>query len=312
MKILIVGAGATGGFFGAHLTRAGRDVSFLVRPARADQLGQGLSILTADHADDSPAQVLTVPVRAITSTEGDDPHDLVILAVKAWSLPQVVPQLAPAIGPQTLVLPLLNGMAHVQQLDDAFGNDRVLGALVRVVASLTPEGAVRQFQPGATMAVGPRTSAGPARSRLQEVRAALTVPGFDLAMDPHITSAMWHKWAFITAAGVITCLMRGPVGAVVAAPGGADFALRVIAETEQVAAAAGHPVPDHERAVTAAMLTAPGSPFTSSLYRDVLAGNQHEGEHLLGAFATAAAGWAVPTPLLDLALLQLRTHDHDG
>jgi len=299
VRILVAGAGATGGYFGARLSQAGRDVTFLVRPRRAEQLGGGLKLIGPEGEE-------TVAVRTVTADRITAPYDLVIIAVKAGTLAQVLDQIAPAVGPDTLILPFLNGMAHMADLNLRFGAERVLGGLVRVVTTVTDSGAIHQLKPIATMDFGPQD--GLATRKLEEVKEQLDVPGYQLTFTTDIVDAMWKKWAFITAAGVVTCLMRGSIGDIIAA-GGEPFIDQVIAETEDVAAAAGHEVTATEHAATVHMLTEPGSVFTSSLYRDVAAGLPHEGEHLLGRFAETAAGFGLEVPLTQLALLQLRTHD---
>src|SRR5699024_7542949 len=138
------------------------------------------------------------------------------------------------------------------------------------------------------------------------VAAALDVPGFRLQVVDDVAGDLWEKWIFIAAAGVVTCLFRGPVGAIMDA-GGRDHVLRIIDELEAVAAAAGHPVSERSHAMTVSMLTEAGSAFTSSLYRDVTAGLQSETEHILDDLALKTAELVVSNPLLDLTLVQLRT-----
>lgn len=297
---MIAGAGATGAYFGARLSQGGRDVTFLVRPQRAEQLSNGLRLIGPADEEES------VAVRTVTADQVKDRYDVVIIAVKAGALTAVLEQITPAVGPDTFILPFLNGMAHMPELKRRFGAERVLGGIVRVVSTITSTGAVRQMKPIATMDFGPQD--GRSTRELEAVRDLLDVPGYELNFTAEIVDAMWKKWVFITAAGVVTCLMRGSVGDIIGA-GGEAFIRQVIAETERVAAAAGHPVTAREHGATVHMLTEPGSVFTSSLYRDVAAGLPHEGEHLLGTFADAAAGFDLDVPLTNLALLQLRTHD---
>ena len=299
MKILIAGAGATGGYFGARLSQSGRDVTFLVRSQRAEQLHDGLRLIGPDGEE-------TVAVRTVTAERIKHPYDLVIIAVKAGALNTILDQITPAVGPDTLILPFLNGMAHMHKLNLRFGAERVLGGIVRVVTTVTSSGAIHQMKPIATMDFGPQD--GLATRELEAIREQLDVPGYKLTFTTDIVDAMWKKWVFITAAGVVTCLMRGSVGDIMAA-GGQHFIDQVIDETEWVAAAAGHHVTAKDHSATVQMLTEPGSVFTSSLYRDVAAGLPHEGEHLLGSFVDTAAGFHLDTPLTKLALLQLRTHD---
>ncbi|EMY36215.1 2-dehydropantoate 2-reductase [Arthrobacter crystallopoietes BAB-32] len=299
----MAGAGATGGYFGGKLVQAGRDVTFLVRPRRAAELRGGLRLA-------GPEQDETIPVRTVGAEELDSPYDLVVVAVKARALADVVEQVAPAVGPGTMVLPFLNGMAHLDLLTERFGADRVLGGLVKVVATVADDGSIRQMNPLATMSIGEQS--GERTPRIEELFRELDVPGYKLTLADNILAAMWHKWVFIAAAGVITCLMRGPVGDIMASPGGEDFALAAIAEAEAVAAAAGHPVPEKEHGLSVRMLTEPGSSFTSSLYRDVTAGLPHEGEHILGQLVARADALGVDVPLARLALLQLRVHDRQA
>ncbi|GGG71339.1 2-dehydropantoate 2-reductase [Kocuria dechangensis] len=300
MRILIAGAGATGGYFGARLAQAGRDVTFLVRHRRAEQLRDGLRLIGLDGEE-------TVPVRTVAAEELEDTYDLIVVAVKAGALATVIEQITPAVGGDTMILPFLNGMAHMGALNDRFGPERVLGGIIRVVTTVTDDGAIAQMHPIATMTLGPQS--GPLTERLTRIHQELSVPGYQSELVENVVATMWHKWVFITAAGTITCLMRGSIGDILAA-GGESFIRQVITETEQVAAAAGHPVTDTAHREAQGMLTEQGSAFTSSLYRDVTAGLPHEGEHLLGAFVATAAEHGVDTPLIGLALLQLRTHDH--
>lgn len=303
MRTLIVGAGATGGFFGTRLVQAGRDVTFLVHPHRAGQLRHGLRVY-------GPGYDETVPVRAVTAVELDGHYDLVLLMVKAWSLDAALEDITPAVGPGTTVLPLLNGLAHLERLNDRLGADAVLGGIVRVVCTLTPEGAVFQLKPKAALIFGEQD--GRQTDRTAALREELDVPGYRLTVAEDVVASMWHKWAFIVAGGTMTCLLRGSIGSILAVPGGRQFVLDVIDETERVARAAGYPPSAAAHAASLEMFTEEGSVFTSSLYRDVLAGSAHEGEHLLGQYVATAERLGVEVPLTRLALAQLRVHDQNG
>lgn len=297
-RILVVGAGATGGYFGARLAQAGRDVTFLVREGRAAVLRRrGLRITGLGRED-------VIEPKLVTAADLDGPYDLVLVTVKAAALPRALADLAPAVGPETVVVPFLNGMAHVDALTTAFGAGRVLGGIVKVVTTVTDDGDILQMNPMATLTVGELS--GPPSERALRAVETLTVPGFKASATADALASMWHKWAFIVAAGTVTCLLRGPVGAIVAVPGGTDFVHSVLAEAGAVSAAAGYPVPAQEQQLSVDILTQPGSTFTSSLYRDVVAGLPGETEHLLGDFTRRARLLGADTPLIDLALMQLR------
>lgn len=291
MRILVVGAGATGGAFGSRLIEAGRDVAFLVRPARAAALRRdGLRFTDPDGTRTHEVAVFTADELAAAPQV----FDLVILTVKAPALEAAIAELRPAVGERTVVLPILNGLAHLARLERDFG-PRVLGALAMIVATLE-DGAVVQLTDWSALTIG---------DGAPEVARALDVPGIRLTVSEDVAGALWAKWAFIAATGILCCLFRSPVGPVLAA-GGEPQVRAIIAETEAVAAAAGHPVPADAHERTESVLLDPDSAMTSSLYRDLLAGLPNEAEHILGDLAARARELGVATPLLDLTLVQVR------
>ncbi|WP_372665520.1 2-dehydropantoate 2-reductase [Amycolatopsis kentuckyensis] len=301
LKILVVGAGATGGYFGGRLLQAGRDVTFLVRPARARLLRErGLRIVGL--GEDT---VLDAPL--VETGSLDRTYDVVLVAVKATGLASAIDDFAPAVGPGTLILPFLNGLAHVDVLDKRFGSDAVLGGVAKVQTTIDDDGAVRRLGPLQSLAYGARTD--PAPEKLAAVDAALKDAGFTADLDPRITESMWAKWVFIAAIGAVNSLMRGTIGDVVAVPGGTEFAEAVVAEAAAVAAAAGYPVPAADLAATRKTVTDPAM-GGSSLYRDLLGGHPVEGEQIFGDLTARARELGVATPLLDLVTLQLRVHQH--
>ena len=296
LSILIAGAGATGGAFGTYLLEAGRDVTFLLRQDRAAKVREEGLRFTAPDAD------RTNQVEVITAEElsaAPQTFDLVIVAVKANGLDSVIDDIAPAVGEQTLIIPFLNGMAQIEKLENRYPG-QVLGGFVKIVGTIR-DGAVVQLTNMAVMTIGDLQGADVPTP----ISAALDVPGFKLQTVAGIIDGLWEKWTFIAAAGVVTCLFRAPVGAIMEA-GGRSHVHTIVDELEAVAAAAGHPVSEASHAMTLKMLTEDGSAFTSSLYRDVTAGLPSETEHILGDLAAKAEELGVATPLLDLTLVQLR------
>ncbi|CAM5670604.1 ketopantoate reductase family protein [Streptomyces narbonensis] len=300
MKILVVGAGATGGYFGALLARSGQDVTFLVRKARAAALRErGLRVVGRDE------EWIVAP-RLVTADKLTGPYDLVLLSVKSTGLERAVEDVAPAVGPGTAVIPLLNGLAHIDVLNARFGASAVLGGVAKVVTTLDASGDIRRLAPLAHLAFGEQD--GTVSPRVERIRSILEGAGIDAPVPDRVMTAMWHKWVFITTFGAVTSLMRGTVGDVYDTPGGPALGPAVLDEAAAVAAAAGHPVPEEERAATLAVVSAPGSPMVPSLYRDLTAGHPTEVEHLFGDLTGRARGFGVATPLLDLATLHLRVH----
>ncbi len=299
-RILVVGAGATGGWYGARLAGAGRDVTFLVRPRRARELAEGgLRLVERDE------ETVLAP-SLITADRLDGPYDVVLLAVKAAALEAALDDMAPAVGPDTVVVPFLNGLAHVDAVERRFPGS-ALGGVVKVMTQLGPGGEIIRLGPLATMTVGELD--GTSTARLERLREVLEVPDFDLAVSGDILGEMWQKWVFISTMAATTCLMRGTIGQIVAVPGGAEFAASVLAEAAAVAAAAGHPLPEQALAGVKATATQAGSPFAPSMYRDLTGGLPVEVEHVLADLAARGRTFGLSTPLLDLAVMNVRIHN---
>ena len=295
----MVGAGSTGGYFGGRLAAAGRDVTFLVRAGRAAQLeADGLQIISA-HGD------LTLQPKLTVAADIDGPYDLILLAVKAFALEPALRDLAPAVGPGTLILPLLNGLRHIDRLSETFGSEKVLGGVCVVSTTLDPAGRVLQLADMQEITFGDRQD--PAADH-PDVLALISDAGFDVRSSPDITAAMWQKWMMLASVGAMNCLMRGSVGEIVAAPGGLDLANGLSAESTAIALAAGQPLSDGGRAFVAAMLSTPGSSFTTSMYRDLLAGQRIEVEAIVGDLVATADRLDVPAPLFRLALTNLSVY----
>ncbi len=302
VRILVVGAGATGGYFGGRLAEAGRDVTFLVRRRRAEQLrADGLQILS-DHGN------VTLRPTLVSAEQLDGTYDLILLTVKAYALGPAMVDFTPAVGPDTLILPTLNALGHLDALVDKFGEKAVLGGVCVVSSTLDDRGRVLQLADMQELSYGLRGR--PDHPGIAAVDAALQDAGFTAKLVDDIMSAMWQKWMMLSSLGALNCLMRGTVGEVVAAPGGVAFADGLLAETATIAAAAGYPLRDRAREYIRTLMTTVGSGFTSSMYRDLLAGQRVEVDAIIGDLVHRADHFGVPAPLLELALLHLQVYQN--
>ncbi|MCW0234804.1 MAG: 2-dehydropantoate 2-reductase [Ferrovibrio sp.] len=297
MRLLVVGAGSTGGYFGGRLAQAGRDVTFLVRPGRAAQLQKGGLQIVSPHGD-----VILTP-RLVTADRIDGPYDAVILTVKAYSLEAALDDLAPAVGPDTMILPVLNGMRHVDAIRARFGARALIGGLCRIPAQLDEQGRVIQMGKFQDLAYGEMD--GSASARIAALDAVLTNAGFDAKLTPHIEREMWEKWTLLAALGGICCLMHGTVGEVAAAPGGRDFALDLIDEVVAAVTAVGKAPTEAFVANTKDTLTRAGSSHTSSMYRDLQKGAPVEADQIVGDLLVRAKQAGIAMPLLSLAYTSL-------
>jgi 2-dehydropantoate 2-reductase len=297
MRLLVVGAGSTGGYFGGRLAQAGRDVTFLVRPQRAAQLAaNGLEIV-------SPHGGFTLTPKTLSASSIDGHYDAILLAVKAYSLEAALEDFAPAVGPRTMILPVLNGMRHADVLTARFGGDSVLGGVCRIAAHLDSQGRVVQIAKFHDLAYGEMS--GAPSHRLEELDAFMQNAGFNAKLSSAIGREMWEKWAMLATLGGVTCLMRGSVGEIAAASGGNGFINQFLDEVAGVVAAVGIPPAEEALAKIRSVLTAQGSALTSSMYRDLQDGSAIEADQIIGDLLVRARKADIPAPLLALAYTHL-------
>ncbi|MGI4757344.1 MAG: ketopantoate reductase family protein [Janthinobacterium lividum] len=301
MRILMVGAGATGGYYGGRMTQAGRDVTFLVRGARVAQMqARGLQIV-------SPQGDATVFPKLITadSLAGEAPFDVVIVSTKAYSLDAAMDDFAPAVGPETVVLPLLNGMRHIDTLCARFGRERVMGGSVRIVADVDGEGRIHQLTDLDEFIFG---ELGGGRSeRAERMLQVFRVPGYTVKLSSDMVAALWRKWWILATMGAVCVVSGGTVGEMAAVPHGKAIGLAILHEAIAVAAANGYPADPAFVAQQEQRMTEDGSSLTSSMYRDMLKGAPVEADHILGDLLARAKGVAVP--LLTGAYVRLKVYE---
>ncbi|QLH69250.1 2-dehydropantoate 2-reductase [Rhodopseudomonas palustris] len=302
MRILIVGAGAIGGYFGGRLLQLGRDVTFLVRPGRAAELTRDGLVIKSPHGDATIHNPPAVQASALTPD-----YDLVVLSCKAFDLDDAIASFRGGVSPRTAILPLLNGMKHLDVLDTAFGRDRVLGGQCVIAATLDAQRHVVQLAPMSAITFGERD--GALSERVAQIAVALGGSDFGVNASPVIMQEMWEKWVFLATLAGSTSLMRGAVGEILAAPGGADFMLGVLDEITSIAAAAGHPPRPAAVERTRSMLLAEGSMLTASMFRDILAGARIEADHVVGDLIDRADEAKVPVPRLRVIYTHLKTYE---
>ena len=297
MCILVVGAGAIGGYFGGRMLAAGSDVTFLVRPRRAAQLAEHGLVVRSAGGDLAIAAPPTVQAGAIAG-----PFDAVVLSCKAYDLDSAMDAFAPAVGPGTRILPLLNGIAHIDTLVARFGDAAVLGGQCQISTTLEPDGTIRQFGTMQALSLGARS--GPAEPVTQALASALAPCGGQLSEA--VVQDMWDKWVFITTLAASTCLMRGTIGDMVAADA-QEVPLGIAAECAAIADHCGHAARPALLERLRAMVATAGSPLSASMLRDLVRGGPVEVEHVVGDMLRR--GEAGHAPLLRVAYLHLKTYE---
>lgn len=300
MRMLVVGAGATGGYFGGRLAQAGRDVTFLVRPARAAHLREhGLRILSP-HGD------AAITPRLVTADAIDGPYDAVLLTVKAYTLEAAMDDMAPAVGPQTMILPTLNGMQHVDALRARFGAAGETGCVCKIAATIDAEGRIAQLAGFQELAYGRLD--GTETPRLRDLDAFMQGAGFPARLSAAISHELWEKWTMLATLGGVTCLARGNIGEIAAAPGGEDMVLRFLDEVVAVVRAVGEAPSDRLVATLRKQFTDRASALAASMYRDLTQGEPIEADQILGDLVARGRDAGIATPLLAAAYTQLAVH----
>ena len=302
MRVLVVGAGAIGGYFGGRLLEAGRDVTFLVRPRRAAELASAGLVIRSPNGDVTLKNPPTVQADKFT-----EKFDVVLLSCKAFDLDDATKSFAPAVGPQTSIIPLLNGMLHLDVLDARFGPARVLGGLCAIAATLNEQREVVQLNPMQSLAFGERD--GKLSDRVRAIAEVMASGKFGSVASENIVQEMWEKWVFLASLAASTCLMRTSVGNILAVSGGKDFILGVLDECSEVADAEGHAPSGPFFQRTRGMLTAEGSPMTASMFRDIKAGAPVEADHVIGDLIARGDAAKMPVPKLRIAYTHLKAYE---
>jgi len=306
MRILVVGAGAVGGYFGARLAAAGRDVTFLVREHRAAQLRAiGLEVKSVDgDLTIAPADLKLISAQELAG--GKSSFDLILLSTKAFALQAAMDDFAPAVGPDTAILPVLNGMRHLDMLSERFGREHVLGGASRIVADLDPEGRVLHIEQWKDLAFGELDKRD--TPRIEAIARTIHGAGFEDMLVPDIIAFMWQKWVLLASMAGLNCLLRGNIGAIARAPFGIETQQAFLKETAAIATASGYPPSDKSFAAVTARLTDPHSELTASMYRDLKKNSPVESDHILGDLLRRGKALGLESPLLQAAYVQLSVY----
>jgi 2-dehydropantoate 2-reductase len=301
MRILVIGAGAVGGYFGGRLTEAGKDVTFLVRARQAEAIRKhGLRILSP-HGD------ATVHPKLILADEIAGAYDLIILCVKAYSLAEAINDFAAAVGPGTIILPLLNGMRHIEHLTKQFGEDSVIGGVCLIAAEVDKDGRIVQLTDIHRLVYGERTGGNSAR--MNSLHQTMQGATFDARTSENILQEMWEKWVLLASLGAATCLMRGTIGEIEAIAGGADLSRAILGECSAISTACGYPPGASFLGRTEKVLTARGSALTSSMYRDLIRNAPVEVDQILADLIDRGRKHGISTPLLEAACVNLKIYE---
>jgi 2-dehydropantoate 2-reductase len=301
MRILVLGAGGIGGYFGGRLAEAGADVTFLVRPRRREQLARdGLKVL-------SPLGDFTLRPRTVLASELRPGFDLVLFTCKAYDLDSAMDAIAPAMDGHAAVVPMLNGLAHLERLDARFGRAAVMGGTCHINATLRPDGTVFHADALQRLLFGERDRSRSARAEAFAAALAATKAEWKLSED--IEQDMWEKIAFLSALAAITVLFRGNVREIMAAPGGREAMERAYAANVEIATREGHAPRPQAVAAARQRLTDPEGLWNASMLRDLEGGGPVESDHIVGWMLERARRHGIDDAMLSLAHTHLKTYE---
>jgi len=302
MRFLILGAGALGGYFGGRLVKGGADVTFFVRPARAAQLASDGLVVKAQDGE------IRSPVRTIGKGAIATPFDVVLLTCKAYDLEGAMDDIAPAVGERSVILPLLNGMQHIDRLKDRFGAGRVLGGLTVINAALLRDGTIQQSEVRINItAIG--ELAGPASERCSAIQKSLAAGGLPAAISDRIVADMWNKFFGFACNATIASLTRSRAGTIASTAAGTAFVSAVLDEVSRVATAEGYPPAAETAPIIQGLFAQVGSAYGPSLLIDMEGGRPTEAEHTIGDLVRRAGRLGIAVPILQAALCNLQAYE---
>jgi 2-dehydropantoate 2-reductase len=300
MRTLVLGAGATGGYFGGRLLETGADVTFLLRPQRARHLKEhGLSIKS--KFGDSHLSDLKIIEKA------DEPYDLIILSCKAYDLESAMESISGAVGQSTTILPLLNGMRHFEDLKQRFGAQNIIGGFCIIAATMDADGNIAHLNDAHTIKYGEMD--GSPSQRISQIDKMFEPANCVSKASDTIVADIWEKWVMISSLAALTTMMRANVGEVARAPGGPSIATRLFEECVSIAKAHGCNPPDTFIKSMSGRLSDPASTLAASMCRDVERGNNVEADQILGNLLEKAKEKGVVTPILEIAYCNVKAYE---
>ncbi|MDQ0429757.1 2-dehydropantoate 2-reductase [Planomicrobium stackebrandtii] len=301
MKILIVGAGAIGGYFGGRLLEKGEDVTFLVREGRKKKLQQTGLKIQSKYGD------LQLQPKLITKKEQSPPFDVVLVSTKSYQLADAIEDIQPFTGPNTMILPLLNGISHLQPLVRAFGEERVIGGLCFVETTLAEDGTIVQTSPVHQLIYGERT--GKKTERIEKLEQAFSGTKAEFIKSDNINQEMWHKYLFITAMSGITSMMESPIGPIRDLETGRRTIQVLLQELAAIMEKMGAPIQPGIADTQLSRIESMAAGMKSSMQRDIEKLQPTEAEHLQGYLLARAKELEIPVPVLEIIYTKLKLYE---
>ncbi len=302
VKVLCLGAGAIGGYFAGRLVEAkAADVTFLVREGRRQQLKRdGLRV-------ESQYGSFAIPVQTVSDSEIEEHADYVLLTCKAYDLDSAIASVRPAVGPDTVVIPLLNGMSHMDTLNAAFGRERVLGGIAKIGITLQPDGLIKHLNDWRFFTFGEQD--GTVSQRALALKAAFDKTSVIAAAVPDITHQMWEKLVHLASLAAMTTLMRANIGEIARAPGGSALMQEMLARNAAIASKAGYPPTPAFMDNFNTLFADTTATYTASMLRDIERKGPVEADHIAGYMLARAEEFGIDATLHRIVYAHLKAYE---
>jgi 2-dehydropantoate 2-reductase len=301
VRILVVGAGAVGGYFGGRLAEKGENVTFLVRENRKKQLEQHGLIIQSIHGN------VKLTPQLLLSGEEAGPFDVILLSTKAYHLDSAIKDMRPYIGKDTMILPLLNGMSHIEKLIESFDEKNVLGGLCFVESTLDQNGTIIQTSPIHDLVYGERN--GEKTNRITRLEEAFSETKANFLLSDKIKQEMWVKYLFISTLSGITSLFRSPIGPILENNEGLNTIEKVLSEAAAIMRSVDAPLPEGIEEIQLNRLMAMNYEMKSSLQRDMEKNLPIEAGHLYGYLLNIASKNNMDVPTLKVIYQNLKVYE---
>lgn len=301
-KILVLGAGGIGGYFGGRLAEAGQDVTFLVREHRQTQLQKNGLTIKSQFGDSH------LSVKTVTSSHLKESYDFIIIACKAYDLDSALDSISPAVGSSTTIIPLLNGIAHIDILNTRFGQEKILGGSAKIQVTMGEQGEILHLNDWCDLTVGEQSNEISKRVQLFTALFAQT-KGVQINAVSNMMQQMWQKLVHLATAAAMTCMMRANVGQIVRTPEGKQQFLQLLDKNAQIASQNGYPPSDSFIKSYQAIFSDPNSQYTTSMLRDIERKNRIEADHIIGFMLDKAIEANIECITLHLAYTHLKAYE---
>ena len=301
-RILVLGAGSIGGYFGGRLAEAGVDVTFLVRDARQKKLERdGLRI-------ESPYGNALLRVKTALAGDIGENYDFVIVTCKAYDLSDAIDAISAGVGTSTAILPLLNGVAHMDILNDRFGKNRVLGGTAKIQANVSPDGTVWHLNDWRFLTFGEQHGVVSKRVSLLSDLFSRTKGVVNEAV-PDIMQRMWEKLVHLSTSATMTCLMRANVGEIVRTPDGSRLFLELLDDISRISSLSGHQPSAEFTKNYRQVFSDASSAYATSMLRDMERRGRTEVDHVIGFVLSRARSLGLENKTLELAYTHIKSYE---